>query len=339
LWDYIYPDVWKRIQGGFEKYKCDLLPGIKDLPGGVKPVLPKRGMRYRQLRSALGMELDSSVRMYINLVLGFGWDVQSLLLLERWERIPLRESAVIPLLEQKASSLTGLGMALYTQKKLRNRYHFDVILKQLALRIGQEINLRELARLSRCHVNTVKKHLEILESEGVVHRLGGLRRVSNEEIGGRFKVYFWDLGVRNALVGDFSDLLDREDADALWENFFINERIKMFYASPRTRNSVQFYFWRHRKLPANQAHLVEVFDDGRMNAFKIAWVRRRWLSAAVLRWSARPVFTPFFMKHYPKAKRFFGVPRFMAHYLVVPNGDYFTLMKDLEKALVTGKRK
>src|SRR5690554_6189625 len=123
-------------------------------------------MRYRQLRSALGMELDSSVRMYINLVLGFGWDVQSLLLLERWERIPLRESAVIPLLEQKASSLTGLGMALYTQKKLRNRYHFDVILKQLALRIAQEMNLRELARLSRCHGNTVEKHLEILGARG-----------------------------------------------------------------------------------------------------------------------------------------------------------------------------
>ena len=116
------------------------------------------------------------------------------------------------------------------------------LLKLLALQIGGEISLSSLARDLQIDVATVKRLIDLLEKAFVIHRLTPLS--SNRRIGVRKsqKVYFTDLGVRNALIGNLNPIDLRNDTGALWENFCINELRKQ--ASIRSE-PVNTYFWRN----------------------------------------------------------------------------------------------
>lgn len=115
------------------------------------------------------------------------------------------------------------------------------LLRALALQVGQEVSNRELGQLVGIDTNTVARYLDILEKAFVLFRLPSWSRNLRKEIGKRNKVYFYDVGIRNALINNTGPLAERQDIGALWENYIISERLKLNVYNRRYRD---LYFWR-----------------------------------------------------------------------------------------------
>lgn len=115
------------------------------------------------------------------------------------------------------------------------------LVKMLALQIGSEVSLTELAQNLSVNLNTIAKYLDILEKGFVIISCGALKRNLQNEIRGKKKYYFYDNGVRNALLSQFNGLSLRNDTGALWENFIFTERLKT-----RAYKNIyaNYYFWR-----------------------------------------------------------------------------------------------
>ncbi len=101
--------------------------------------------------------------------------------------------------------------------------------------------MNELSRLLGENINTIKRYIELLEKAFVIFRLRSFSRNLRKEIAKGQKIYFIDLGIRNALIQNFNQLTMRNDIGGLWENFCIMERIKH---NQNTRQFVNAYFWR-----------------------------------------------------------------------------------------------
>ena len=100
------------------------------------------------------------------------------------------------------------------------------LLKALSLQIGSQVSYNELASLLGLTSKTVEKYLDILEKSYIIFRLGSFSRNMRNELKLSRKIYFWDLGIRNAVIGNMAPLENRNDTGALWENFLIAERMK-----------------------------------------------------------------------------------------------------------------
>jgi len=125
--------------------------------------------------------------------------------------------------------------------RVRNSLALKNLTRALAYQIGSEINENELANRLKIDRKTVLSYLDILEKSFIIIRLYPYSRNPRREIGRRYKVYFVDLGLRNALIGDFNSLNVRSDSGALWENFLVVERRKKLSFEDRTPTT---YFWR-----------------------------------------------------------------------------------------------
>ncbi len=125
----------------------------------------------------------------------------------------------------------------------RVRYSRTIVdlARALAYQIGSEVNENELANRLKIDRKTVLNYIDILEKSFVVVRLPPFSRNPRREIGRQSKLYFLDLGIRNALIGDFNDLSLRPDRGAVWENFLIIERMKACHNRGR---AVRGRFWR-----------------------------------------------------------------------------------------------
>jgi uncharacterized protein len=141
----------------------------------------------------------------------------------------------------------------------------EKILKALALQVGNEVSLTELASLVSADVKTVDSYIYLLEQVFVVYRLGTISRNERNEISTKKKIYFYDNGIRNALLGNFAPLTTRQDIGVLWENFLMTERKKLLnYNSFHGRT----YFWRNKQ----QAEIDYVEEiDGRVYAYEFKW--------------------------------------------------------------------
>jgi uncharacterized protein len=115
------------------------------------------------------------------------------------------------------------------------------LVKLLALQIGSEVSLNELANKLQISRETVANYIDVLEKAFVVFRLSGFSRNLRKEITRHDKIFFYDLGVRNAVIENFNALHFRKDSGELWENFLILERIKT--QSYYRQNANRFY-WR-----------------------------------------------------------------------------------------------
>ncbi len=139
------------------------------------------------------------------------------------------------------------------------------LLKALSLQIGNQVSYNELAVLLGIDSKTVEKYISVLEKSYIVFRLGSLSRNLRNELKTSRKIYFWDLGIRNAVIGNFSALENRQDCGALWENFVISERLK---ANEYESAFAQSYFWRTK----DQSEIDYVEErDGKMAAFEFKW--------------------------------------------------------------------
>lgn len=126
--------------------------------------------------------------------------------------------------------------------ELRQRQLLPSLLQQLALNIGQETSYHELGNLLGVKLETIERYITLLESAFIIHRLPALTGIKQGNLSNRKrKVYFYDLGIRNALIQSLQPLSMRSDRAALWENFCINERLKQQQASG---NLPERYYWR-----------------------------------------------------------------------------------------------
>ena len=139
------------------------------------------------------------------------------------------------------------------------------LLRLLAFQVGNEVSLEELGRSLGISKNTVLRYLDLLEKSYIIFRLGGLSRNLRSEISKMSKYYFYDVGVRNALINNFNPPELRDDMGAIWENFAIVERMKV--RSYRGDYANQ-YFWRTWR--KSEIDLVEE-KDGKFEGFEFKW--------------------------------------------------------------------
>ena len=139
------------------------------------------------------------------------------------------------------------------------------ILKALALQVGSEVSYNEISRLVSGDFHTVEKYIDLLEKAYVIFTLPAYSRNVRNEIKKGRKIYFYDNGVRNAIINNFSPLGSRSDVGAMWENFLISERMK--YLVYNNLNTWK-YFWR---TTAQQEidYLEEL--NGKMTAYEFKW--------------------------------------------------------------------
>jgi len=125
--------------------------------------------------------------------------------------------------------------------QIRHPDALEKLLRALALQVGSEVSYTELAGLAGIDKNTVETYVRILEQAFIIFRLPPFSRNLRNELKKMRKIYFWDTGIRNAVINSFSPIEARPDAGALWENFLIAERMK-YLKNHRAAN--QSWFWR-----------------------------------------------------------------------------------------------
>ena len=136
------------------------------------------------------------------------------------------------------------------------------LLNALALQIGNEVSLNELSRTLGETVPTIQRYIELLEKAFVIFRLRSYSRNLRKEIAKGQKVYFYDLGIRNALIRNFNPLNLRNDTGGLWENFCVVERMKF---NMNQRRFVNSWFW--RTYDQKEVDYIEE-EGGKLNAFE-----------------------------------------------------------------------
>jgi predicted AAA+ superfamily ATPase len=139
------------------------------------------------------------------------------------------------------------------------------LLTGLALQLGQEVSYNELSQLIGVDKATVEKYIELLEKCFVVFRLSSFSRNLRNELKRTRKVFFYDNGVRNAILNNFAPLSLRQDVGALWENFMVSERVKQ---NSYNRDFRKIYFWRIQT--QQEIDLLEE-KDGVLYAFEFKW--------------------------------------------------------------------
>lgn len=147
------------------------------------------------------------------------------------------------------------------------------LLRLLAYQIGSEVSYGELAQSAHLDIKTVIRYVDLLEYAFVVRRLGAFSRNLRKEISKSRKIYFLDLGIRNALIGRFHAPADRDDTGGLWENYLVVERLKR---NRYLRLPVESWFW--RTYDRQEIDYVEE-SSGALSAFEFKWNPRRAASA------------------------------------------------------------
>lgn len=150
-------------------------------------------------------------------------------------------------------------------QQIRKPEFVQKLLQALAFQIGKEVSYNELSTLLQIDRKTIINYIDLLEKAFIIFRLPTFSRNLRNELTSKIKIYFYDTGVRNALIEDFRPLDLRPDKGELWENFLISERLKSNHYG---RRFVKTYFWKtHQK---QEIDLIEE-TDGQINAFEFKW--------------------------------------------------------------------
>ena len=150
-------------------------------------------------------------------------------------------------------------------QNIKNPEILEKLLQALALQVGNEVSYPELAETINVDKKTVVNYIDILEKAFIIFQLNPFSRNLRNELKKLRKIYFFDNGIRNALVNNFNPVDLRNDIGSLWENFMISERMK-FNNNNNIDNNI--YFWRtHDKKEID--YLEE--RDGKISAFEFKW--------------------------------------------------------------------
>lgn len=148
---------------------------------------------------------------------------------------------------------------------IKNPELVEKLVQALALQIGSEVSYTELATLLGIDKKTVERYIRLLEQAFVIFRLPPLSRNMRNELSKKRKIYFWDTGIRNALINNLNSISLRTDKGALWENFLIAQRLI------KLNNQLTFpqtFFWR-----TWQQMEIDYIEEiqGKMTAYEITW--------------------------------------------------------------------
>lgn len=154
---------------------------------------------------------------------------------------------------------------IFTFQDVRKPEVLEKLLQALALQVGSEANYHELAQLTGSDQATVQRYIDLLEKAYVVFRLPAFSRNVRNELKKSRKIYFYDNGIRNAIINSFKPLELRTDAGALWENFLVAERAKWLANHEHFANR---YFWR-----TTQQQEIDYLEekDGALSAWEFKW--------------------------------------------------------------------
>lgn len=169
-------------------------------------------------------------------------------------------------------------------QQIKNPELLEKLLQALALQIANEVSYNELANLLGIDKKTVAHYIELLEKSFVIFRLRPFSRNLRQELTKLRKIYFYDTGIRNALINNFNPFSLRQDVSNLWENFLIAERAK------HNNNHCldkRLFFWR-----THQQQEIDYLEEekGAMSGFEFKWKKEKFRAPAV------------FLKSYPKSK-------------------------------------
>ncbi|MCF8146632.1 MAG: ATP-binding protein [Deltaproteobacteria bacterium] len=158
---------------------------------------------------------------------------------------------------------------ILTYQGLRSPEALEKLVQALALQIGGEVSYNELAGIVGIDKKTVDAYIQILEKAFVVFRLNPFSRNLRNELKKLRKVYFYDTGIRNAVIRNLNPIHLRQDAGQLWENFLISERMKY---NLNNRVHVNAYFWR-----SHQQQEIDYLEDngGLLSGFEMKWGTKR----------------------------------------------------------------
>ena len=150
-------------------------------------------------------------------------------------------------------------------EKIQKPDKMEKLIQALAFQVGNEVSYNELGQLAGLDNQTTEKYIDLLEKAFIVFRLGSLSRNLRNELKKSRKIYFYDNGIRNAVINQFNPAVLRQDIGALWENFVISERVKFLAYKQINCNQ---YFWR--------THAQQEIDyieerNGLMNAYEMKW--------------------------------------------------------------------
>ena len=154
---------------------------------------------------------------------------------------------------------------VFSFQEMRKPEFIESLLEALAFQVGSEVSFNELAQLLGSNPHTIQKYINLLERAFIIFRLRSFNRNARNEIKKGRKIYFYDNGIRNAIIGNYSLLKQRTDVGGLWENFVVSERMK--YLS-YNKIYAKRYFW--RTVQKQEIDYIEEFN-GKLNAFEIKW--------------------------------------------------------------------
>lgn len=208
--------------------------------------------------------------------------------------------------EEAMSTLRTLaGNTLYRDaleyEGVRHPEVLERLAQALALQIGHEVSYNELATLLGVEKRTVERYVRLLEQAFVIFRLGPFSRNLRNELKRFRKVYFFDVGVRNALINNFNPLHLRQDTGQLWENWLVAERLKRNGNHGRAPST---YFWRTRV--QQELDYLEVEGD-RIDAYEFKWTGKH------LRVPSG------FREGYPRARTSFVTPETYRDFVLAPS--------------------
>ncbi len=153
---------------------------------------------------------------------------------------------------------------------IRKPMHIEKLLKALAFQVGSEVSYHELAQtVGNIDTATVERYLDLLEKTFVIYKLPSFHRNMRAELKKSKKYYFYDNGIRNVLINNFTSPEMRMDKGALWENYLLSERLKHNQYQKRFVNT---YFWR-TKDKAEIDYIEE--GDNLLNAFEFKWKKQK----------------------------------------------------------------
>lgn len=162
-------------------------------------------------------------------------------------------------------------------ENIRNSDKLYDLLRLLSYQIGNEVSLNELGNSLQLSKQTVARYLNLLEKAFIIKRIGGYSGNLRKEVTKTYRYYFFDNGVRNAIINNFNHIEERNDIGMLWENFMVMERLKKQHYNKLFSNN---YFW--RTYDKKEVDFVEE-RDGKLYGYEFKWnpkkikIQQEWL--------------------------------------------------------------
>jgi len=161
---------------------------------------------------------------------------------------------------------------IFAIEYLKKPVIIEKLLQALAFQIGNEVSYTELSQLIGADKETIERYIRYLEQAYIIYRLDSYSKNLRNEIKRGKKIYFYDNGIRNAIIRNFNPLTLRQDTGALWENFLITERLKRNQYEGKWINK---YFW--RTMAQHEIDYIEE-TEGVLYAFEFKWNPKRQVS-------------------------------------------------------------